>query len=236
MAHYNQKPHILAVETSGRFGSVAIASSEHLIAEIVFQKPLQHSAEIFPSINKLLEGCKKKPKDIQHIYISTGPGSFTGLRIAVTLAKSMHLANQTKIVAVNTLDVIAQNANDSPDDRIAVILDAKRGQFFVAVYTRTDGSSAVNPWQRTSPDSLMTSSEFIQLHCNSAKPIRLLGEGLVYYKNKFETPGIHILDERYWYPRSFHVHRLGWELSQKGRFADPVSLSPHYLRKPDTKV
>ena len=63
MALYNKKPHILAVETSGRFGSIAIAKSDQLLAEIAFQKPLQHSAEIFPSINKLLKNCKQKPKN-----------------------------------------------------------------------------------------------------------------------------------------------------------------------------
>ncbi|MHC4844015.1 MAG: tRNA (adenosine(37)-N6)-threonylcarbamoyltransferase complex dimerization subunit type 1 TsaB, partial [Planctomycetota bacterium] len=80
MALSKTKPHILAVETSGRYGSIAIAQDEQLIDEIVFNKPLQHSALIFPTIQKLLDNCKQKPRNITQIYISIGPGSFTGLR------------------------------------------------------------------------------------------------------------------------------------------------------------
>jgi tRNA threonylcarbamoyladenosine biosynthesis protein TsaB len=235
MALYNTKPHILAVETSGRFGSIAIAKSDQLLAEIAFQKPLQHSAEIFPSINKLLKNCKQKPKNIDQVYISIGPGSFTGLRIAVTLAKTMNLANKTKIVPVDTLDVLAQNANDTSADRIATVIDAKRGQFFIAVYERKKEKNLINPWQKICPDCLMTNSEFISSYNAPSQSVCLLGEGLVYYKNKFNEPGINILDESYWYPKASNVHRLGWELAQKGLFADPLSLIPNYIRKPDVK-
>ena len=86
---------------------------------------------------------KMSPEEIEQIYISVGPGSFTGLRIAVTLAKTMHLASAAKIVAVDTLDVIAANINDyikeqtnGFPEKIATIIDAKRGQFFIAVYQR----------------------------------------------------------------------------------------------------
>jgi tRNA threonylcarbamoyladenosine biosynthesis protein TsaB len=236
MALSTQKPLILAAETSGRFGSVSIAKAERILAEIAFTKPLQHSAEILPTIEKLLNLCKLKSKDIDQIYISIGPGSFTGLRIAVTLAKTMHLANKTKIVPVDTLDIIAQNANDTGADRIAPILDAKRGQFFIAAYERTKNTNSINPWKKISSDCLMTVSEVITRHGDPAKPIWLLGEGLVYYKNKFKAPGINILDENLWYPKASNVHRLGWHLAQQGRFADPLILIPNYIRKPEVKI
>jgi tRNA threonylcarbamoyladenosine biosynthesis protein TsaB len=110
-----QKPLILAVETSSRIGSVAIALGEQILAEAAFSGPMRHSAELFPAIRSLLERFSRKPQEIDHIYISVGPGSFTGLRIAVTMAKAMHLANppqRTKIIAVDTRDVIAANAID----------------------------------------------------------------------------------------------------------------------------
>jgi tRNA threonylcarbamoyl adenosine modification protein YeaZ len=236
MALSNKKPHILAVETSGRFGSVAIGQAEKLIAEIAFQKPLTHSAVIYPTIQLLLTKCKQKPKNIDHIYISIGPGSFTGLRIAVTLAKTMHLANKTKIVDVDTLDVIAQNANGTDTDRIATILDAKRGQFFIAVYERTKDKNSINSWNKICPGCLMTASEFIRRYSDPAKPVHLLGEGLVYYEDKFKAPGINIFEEALWYPKAANVHRLGFQLAQQEIFADPVSLVPNYLRKPDVKT
>ena len=265
-----QKSLILAVETSGRIGSVAIAAGRQLLAEATFSGPMRHSSEIFPAIRGLLDRFGRKPKDIEHIYISVGPGSFTGLRIAVSIAKIMHLASAVKIVAVDTLDVIAANViNLSQEDtvrnssqeqravspkRIAVILDAKRGQFYIAVYQRTsDGRQATADrcpaerhgiWKKIFPDSLMTASQFLDRFSGKSGPVWLLGEGLVYYADKFKpvpsgvegADGIRILDKSCWTPQAAKVHLLGYEMSLKGQFADPVTLKPKYLRCPDVKI
>jgi len=81
-----EKSLILAVETSSRIGSVAIALNGKMLGETVFSAPLSHSAEIFPAIHKLLDQFNLKPSQIEHIYISGGPGSFTGLRVGITFA------------------------------------------------------------------------------------------------------------------------------------------------------
>jgi tRNA threonylcarbamoyladenosine biosynthesis protein TsaB len=233
-----QKPLILAVETSSRIGSVAIALGNRILAETIFSGPMRHSAELFPAIRSLLDRFSRKPPEIEHIYISVGPGSFTGLRIAVTLAKAMHLANAVKIVAVDTLDVIAANAADYTDekntelDKIATILDAKRGQFFIAVYQLTSDGSR----KKTLPDSLMTAQQFLDKFAAADQHVWLLGDGLVYYKDKFKANGVRFLDEKYWSPRAAKVHLLGYEMSLTGQFADPLKLQPAYLRCPDVKV
>ena len=254
-----QKTLILAVETSGRIGSVAIADGRQLLAEATFSGPMRHSSEIFPAIRGLLDRFGRKPKDIEHIYISVGPGSFTGLRIAVSIAKIMHLASAVKIVAVDTLDVIAANAADyisqekTDIDKIAVILDAKRRLFYIAVYQRTsDGRQATADrcpaerhgiWKKIFPDSLMTASQFLERIPDKAKPVWLLGEGLVYYADKFKpvpsgvegAEGIHFFDEQYWTPQAAKVHLLGYEMACAGQFADPVTLKPKYLRRPEAE-
>ena len=231
------KPLILAIETSGRIGSVAIALGEQMLIEAYFSGPMRHSAEIFPAVDRLLHCFSRKPKEIEHIYISVGPGSFTGLRIAVALAKTMHLANAAKIVAVDTLDVIAANATDYIKEekakgltKIATILDAKRSQFFIAVYQNKQGR-----WKKSVPDCLMTARQFLEKSAGKTQPIWLLGEGLVYYKDKFKADGIHFLNERYWSPRAEKVHLLGWQKALAGQFADPLTLQPTYLRRPDIK-
>jgi len=232
------KPLILAIETSGRTGSVAIALGEQMLSEAHFSGPMRHSAEIFPAVQELLERFNRKPKEIEHIYISVGPGSFTGLRIAVAMAKAMNLANAVKIIAVDTLDVIAANASDyikgekvKDLNKIATILDAKRGQFFIAAYENEQGQ-----WKKTMADCLMTAGEFIENCDGKSRPVWLLGEGLVYYKDKFEGEGIRFLDEKYWNPRAEKVHNLGWEKALAGHFADPLTLQPMYLRRPDIGV
>ncbi len=268
-----QKTLVLAVETSSRIGSVAIALGEKILAETTFSAPIRHSAEIFPALSNILDRFSRKPDQIEQIHISVGPGSFTGLRIAVTLAKTMHLANAVKVVTVDTLDVIAANATDyikeentnitshsepschseqsefedqprrETPERIATILDAKRGQFFIAVYKRNTSSESAEAeatsneiWKKVFQDSLMTSSQFLTQFACDEKPIWLLGEGLVYYRDKFKADGIRFLNERYWTPRAEKVHLLGWKSAVQEKFANPLTLQPAYLRKPDVKA
>lgn len=233
----SHKPLILALETSGRTGSVAIALGDQMLAETCFSAPMRHSAEIFPAAQQLLQRFSRRPADLEQIYISVGPGSFTGLRIAVALAKSMHLANNAKIIAVDTLDVIAANATDyimkeKIEDltTIATILDAKRSRFFIAAYEYEKAQ-----WKKIMNDCLMTAGEFLENFAGNYQPLWLLGEGLVYYKDKFKADGIRFLDERYWYPRAENVYKLGWQKALAGQFDDPLTLQPAYLQRPDVK-
>lgn len=261
-------PLVLAIETSSRIGSVAIAVGKKILTETTFSAPLRHSAEIFPAVSDILDRFNRKSDEIEQIYISSGPGSFTGLRIAVTLAKTMHLANAARIIAVDTLDVIAANANDyikdkntstslktprfpqtnqiteSPKfdspERIATILDAKRGQFFVAVYKYNPPSRPQTEnngiWKKVFPDSLMTASQFLDQFTQDEQPIWLLGDGLLYHRDKFKADKVRFMDEKYWSPRASMVLLLGWKKALANEFENPLTLTPNYLLRPDIKI
>lgn len=251
-----KKTLILAVETSSRIGSAAIALNGKMLGETVFSAPMKHSAEIFPAIAALLDQFDLNPGQIEHIYISGGPGSFTGLRIATTIAKIMQLAHSAKIVTVDTLDVVAANViNLIPEntlsasnhnlpaiagERVAAVLDAKRGQFFIAVYERdTDeeqNAAGRAIWKKVLPDSLMTPSQFLDGFACEDKPIWLLGDGLLYYKDKFQAGGVHFFHEEYWSPRAGKVFLLGRKMALKEQFVDALTLTPNYLRKLDVTI
>ena len=239
------KPLILAVETSSRVGSVAIALGPQMLAQTVFSGPMKHSAELFGAIAEMLARFRRKPRQIDHVYISAGPGSFTGLRIAVTAAKMIHLAADAKIVAVDTLDVIASNITDyihsSPQtkvERIATVLDAKRGRFFMAAYQLLKKPHDKKDhlidatYAKILPDCLMTASQFVDEFATAGPQIHLLGDGLLYHADKFNAHRIQLLDQRYWSPRAKNVHLLGWKIALQQRFADPLTLTPYYLRGP----
>ncbi len=253
-------PLVLAVETSSRIGSVALARGAELLSQLTFSAPLQHSMEIFPSISRLLDQFGRRPQDIRQVHIDVGPGSFTGLRIAVTLAKTMSLAGGVQIVTVDTLDTIAANVVDTvqdqsvPLDRLAVVLDAKRGQFFTAVYDRVDAATTEAPgrptddpgyqipaphygfWRKVLPDCLMEAGQLVQRFAASDRPICLTGDGLLYHREAFAAEGVRILDERRWSPAAAKVHALGWQKARAGRFADPMAIVPFYLRGPDVTL
>jgi tRNA threonylcarbamoyladenosine biosynthesis protein TsaB len=246
-----KKPLILALETSGRIGSVAIARGQRILAKKAFSGPMRHTEEIFPAICEILEKSGQTGQEIKEVYISIGPGSFTGLRIAATIAKMMHLACEAKIVVVDTLDVIAANVIDDElwskqriqkthptVKKMAVILDAKRGQFFVAVYQyrqNTHGSQNEGKWEKILPDSLMTDVQFVDEFAGSNQTIWLLGEGLLHHRKKFQAEGIGFLGEEYWQPAAEKIHRLGHEKSLRAEFAEPIGLQPAYLRRPQAQ-
>ncbi len=264
----SDEPLVLAVETSSRVGSVALALGPDLLEESQFSAPLQHSAEVFLAIEGLLTRHGRKPLEIAQIHLSTGPGSFTGLRIAVTLAKTMHLANRARIVTVDSLDVVAANLSDkvhgSPcqekerrqtpvPETIASLFDAKRGQFYAAVYRRIGGGQN-RPleglgeetgyripapdngfWHKIVPDCLLTAREIMDKYASRGR-IGLLGDGLLYHRDKFNTDGVLVLAERYWSPRAAKVHLLGYQKARAGRFADPFTLTPFYLRGPEVTL
>jgi tRNA threonylcarbamoyl adenosine modification protein YeaZ len=258
-----QKSVVLALETSSRVGSVALAIDGRFWDEATFSAPLRHSAEILPTIARLLHRAGRTPGQIGQVYIAAGPGSFTGLRIAVTIAKHMQLASRAKIVTVDALDVIAANVNDASFAalfhtagaeshdirRIATFLDAKRGQFFVAAYERVSPKPALGDdagyripaphrdfWHKVLPDCLMSATAFLDQFADAAHPVGLLGDGLLYHRDKFEADGVCILDPACWGPRAAKVYLLGAQKAGAGLFADPLTLVPYYLRGPQVTL
>jgi tRNA threonylcarbamoyl adenosine modification protein YeaZ len=255
-------PLILAVETSSRVGSAALACGPHLLEERVFSGPMQHSAEIFPVIKELLgrHGCA--PVQLEQVHLSLGPGSFTGLRIAVAMAKAMHLATGVRIVTVDSLDVMTANLSALPCERtaerivgqevtvpgnVAALFDAKRGQFYAAVYeyvasgpTRSPAAQEKGPgyriagpdngtWEKILPDCLVTARELIE-RFRGAGRFGVLGDGLLYHREEFRGDNVLVLPESCWSPHAANVHALGYQKAVNGRFEDPLALTPFYLR------
>ena len=220
----------VAVDTSGRVGSVAVGIGHEILARKGFSDQLRHSAELFTVMVELLSSINKRPMDVNNIIITAGPGSFTGLRIAVSLAKMMNLANENiKIVEIDTLDCLALNATEEDCDRVGVILDAKRGLFFSAGFERKDGV-----WKKFLGDELMTAEKFLE--AAGSEPISLLGEGLVYYKGHFNGSNVKILGEEFWSVRAENVYLAGIKKAQKGDFISALELKPIYLTQPDAKI
>jgi len=230
-------PVSLAIETSGRTGSVAIGTDFEAIEQVFFTGWMRHSVELFPAIEQMLRKHNFGISDIKQIFITIGPGSFTGLRIAVSTAKMFALAANVKIVAVNTMDAIAQNADDivhnsnNKFDRIVTILDAKRKQFYVASYNNSD-----NGWIKTTEDCLMTADDIVKEFADVNDPVCLLGEGLYYYKDKFDFDGVEIADDQYWAATAKKTYKVGYKMAQEKLFTDPAKLTPLYLRRPEAEV
>lgn len=218
----------LAIETSGRIGSVALTIDTELVAEDQFQHGLQHAAQMIPMIDRLCRAQNIQPRDLRELYVSIGPGSFTGLRIGITLAKTMWLATGVKVVAVPSVKVLVENA--PPQARHAIIvLDAKRDQIFTARFDRaSDGS-----WHQATPAAL---SDVPSMLGDSPRPVHLLGEGIPYHRKFIPSdPTVIITPEETWRARAATVARLGLAMASNNDFADPMTLTPLYVRRPEAE-
>ena len=126
----------LAIETSGRIGSISLSENSTIIAEEQFEHGLQNAAKILTTIDRICRARGWSATDLQELYVSVGPGSFTGLRIGVTLCKTIAFATGARIAAVPSVRVLAENA---PADarNLIIVLDAKRDQIFTARFERS---------------------------------------------------------------------------------------------------
>ena len=228
---------IVAIETSGRMGSVAVGFGPQLLAEKQFTAGMNHAIELMPTLRDLTLAQGWQPRQIQHVYLSIGPGSFTGLRIAVMVARSLAQAIGCLVVAVPALDVLAANA-PAEASHLAVILDAKRGQVYAARYRRDESAAAdAGGWQCTTGPILTSPEEFVR---QSPKPLYVLGEGVDYHRAALRA-GVDAdedlieLGRETWIARATAVHQLGWAMAGRGIFADVTSLVPLYIRLPEAQ-
>ncbi len=217
----------LAIETSSLRGSVALGRSDTVLAGRVLSAEHKHAAELLPAIHDLLTEAGCAPADVGVLCFSQGPGSFTGLRVAATVAQTWQAAVGSRVVAVPTLEVIARNgltAEGAPR-RLAVMLDARRGQVFGAVFTRDNGDL------RTAVDAALheVRAWLASLH----RPCAVLGDGLTQHRQLVLAMGLSALPESYGWPDARQVLTIGQQRAAAGLFCTPEQIVPAYLRPPE---
>lgn len=218
----------LAIETSGRLGSVAILENHQIVAEDEFAHGLQHAAEMIPRIDRMCRAQDWTPTDLREIYVSAGPGSFTGLRIGITLAKTLAFATGARIVAVPSVQVLARNS-PAEAQQLIIVLDAKRGQIFTSRLVRENGQ-----WVEAEPARLDSLQAMLQ---RSPRPVFLLGEGIPFHRQFIpaDDSSIIVCPEPTWRARAAAVAEIGAKMAAQGRWTEPDLLVPIYIRKPEAQ-
>lgn len=125
---------LLALDTATRQISLALHDGEALIAESTWPSNNQHTVQLVPAIQRLLEQCSLSPQDLSAFAVTVGPGSFTGLRIGVAAAKAMAAARSAPLVGVNTLDVTASGHPGGSQNALVAAAAAGRGRVVVRSY------------------------------------------------------------------------------------------------------
>ncbi len=154
---------VLAIETSGLEGSVALARDGVCLTEKQLnQVGRRHAQALVLEIGELLRLNGLTPFDINLVAVSRGPGSFTGLRVGMVCAKTFAYATGCQFIAIDTFSAIAENV---PSDvrRVCVIENAQRDDLFAGEYRRT----ASGEWQLESPIRIISTSEFLQIRADT---------------------------------------------------------------------
>jgi tRNA threonylcarbamoyladenosine biosynthesis protein TsaB len=183
------------------------------------QRP-RHAQQLLPLAQAALERAGATFSDLDRIVVGTGPGSFTGLRIGLATARALALAAGAELVGVSTLRVLAAGADGS--GVIAPVLDARRGEVFVAAWE--GGRERVSP-RALAPEAVA-----------ALQPQGWLGvgDGAVRFRSVLEQAGMSIPAD------GSPVHRVSATvLAQLGAQADPVARTevlPDYQRVPDAEL
>lgn len=212
----------LGIETSQIPGSIALLEGNRLVEERSLQPEQRHARTLVPEIQRLLSGHGFAPQDCGLIAVSEGPGSFTGLRIGVTCAKTLAYATGAKLASVPTLQAVAEGAGDDLN-RIFVLSDAQRQQLFVSEFVHSHDMG----WEPVGEVVIVDAQAWAeQRHPSDV----VCGPALTKFAELFSGK-CQILPETVWAPRASLVAHLGLMRMQSNRLSDVWSLQPFYLRK-----
>ncbi len=213
---------ILALDTSTRTVGIALYDGEQVRCEITWLSRDHHTVELAPAVVELLAKADVKISALQAAAVATGPGSFTGLRIGLALAKGLALANRLALVGVPTLDILAA-AQPVVDLPMAAVLRAGRGRLAVGWYKSESGDWKLSkPVEVTNAHDLFMAIQSPTVVCGelSDEERRLLGRKR---KNiRLATPAQSLR-------RPGFLAELGWRRWQAGQVDDPATLAPFYL-------
>ena len=124
----------LYIDTSSSFLYAGILEDTNILQEVKKEFGQDLSKEALPEIDKLFKKAKLNPKDINKIVVVNGPGSFTGIRIGITIAKTYAWALNLDIITVNALEAMSISCEEKINH--VPILDARRGYVFAAIYDK----------------------------------------------------------------------------------------------------
>jgi tRNA threonylcarbamoyladenosine biosynthesis protein TsaB len=211
----------IILETSGRVGQVALAEDARIIDVRRLDETRRHARDLAPSVAQLLAKLGWKPTHITAIIVSTGPGSYTGLRVGIMSAKTFCYATAAALVGVETFKTLALQAAAEALP-VTVLADAQQERVYIQTFDR-GGQTGV---QAAAPLRI----EPITTWLASDRPTALItGPGLHRYRDRLDraTP---VAREELWDPRVESLLEIGKARYELGDRDSLWSVEPLYLR------
>jgi tRNA threonylcarbamoyladenosine biosynthesis protein TsaB len=220
----------IAIETSSRLGAVALGTGGAMISSRELGTSGKHAAELVACLDEMLRDADIKPADVNELYISAGPGSFTGLRVGVTVARTWsQLIDGLKLVAVPTPLAVAWNYAQNDWQNICVMLAAKEHTVHATLMAKNGGTISI-----IGEPVLLEPLVAVE---TMPRPLLLAGEALGFcgdtLKKLSAIDGVTIADESHWLPEISSVWNAGRQLAAAGKYVDFEHLLPEYARRPE---
>jgi len=223
---------VLAVDTSSMVAAAAVREDGKLLGEYILNSGHTHLEKLMPMIMDLMSGIGLTPPEIDLFAVSSGPGSFTGLRIGITTIKAMAYSLKKPVAAVPTLDALAYNL--PPDGKLVCpMMDARNMQVYTAIYSWDKGEL-----KRKSDYMATLLTELVDKILESGQECIFLGDGCLVHKDFLMDK---LKDKAFFAPdnlllqRASSVAELGLIMYRKGEWVDAFNLVPFYLRKPQAE-
>ncbi|MBN1355543.1 tRNA (adenosine(37)-N6)-threonylcarbamoyltransferase complex dimerization subunit type 1 TsaB [bacterium] len=220
---------ILGLETSTKFGGVALVDGTGTRAVIRFTAEVNASELLLPSIAGLLRENNCRIADIRRIGVSIGPGSFTGLRVGLTAAKTLGYFNDIPVTCIPTLDVLAYQAR-SYGAVISVLMDARKGEVYGSVYCGGEIVRSLTDTRVCTVEEILTASG-----CDA-----VTGDAIKRYRERIDTAcgGMgRFTPETIWCPDPEQVARLSADFGYPEYRGEALfDLTPLYIRRSEAEI
>lgn len=221
----------LGIETSSLVSSVALVDEKKLIGEITIQAGLTHSEQLVPHIEQLLALSQVNKQDVQGIVVSSGPGSFTGLRIGMGTAKAMAYALRIPLYGVMTMDGLARNIPYTTH-RICTVIDAQKKHVYAALYTYEQGEliTLEEPF-------VVEASLLVERLKAMGKATVFVGDGIKRIAPLIEEEeNLMVADPIYQIPKASSLILGAKSLIEQGKSENPMDMVPYYIRRSEAEV
>jgi tRNA threonylcarbamoyladenosine biosynthesis protein TsaB len=222
---------VLAVDTSTQAGSVAVLEDDTLLAEVAVTSSRTHAKRLMPAIDACLEMAGLGVADCDAFAVTTGPGSFTGLRIGISTIKGLGFATKKPVAGVSTLDALAYQFPSFPH-LVCPMLDARKGQIYTGLYESTGHMT----WKRVVEDCAVEPKEWLK---QIQRMCLFVGDGSLAYAEiiretlgglaQFVPPYLNRV-------RASVVAYIGMKQVLDGETTDVSTLVPHYIRASDAEI
>lgn len=224
----------LAFDTATPTAAVALLDGPRVVQRQSLPGRARHGEILLPLVDEVLREHRCGLADLDLVAVGCGPGSFTGLRIGLATAQGLHLARGVRAVGVCSLRALAAPAVAAHGQPVVAVLDAFRGEVYVAVYAPGDGV----PEEIVPPFSAAPAEAIARVLGQTQGPVVCVGDGVDKYRDVFDVEAAGRLRplDGHGVPCPVSLGRHAEHLREHGRLPDVAAPQPIYLRGADAAL